>query len=76
MLAEFESLLTRAEEVARQFAALPSRAFELAKRQLRDKTISRAKHYTNELGKEVQELWGDPETIANIRAYLAKTVKK
>ncbi|MFL6244658.1 MAG: enoyl-CoA hydratase/isomerase family protein [Thermoanaerobaculia bacterium] len=70
------SLMTRAEEIARQFAALPARAFELAKRQLRDKTIDRARHYGNELDKEVQELWGDPATLEHVRAYLAKTVKK
>lgn len=66
----------RAVEVARQLAALPARAFTLTKRQLRDRTISRAKHYANELDKEVQELWGNPETLDRVRAYLARTVKK
>jgi enoyl-CoA hydratase len=70
------SLPTRAEEMARHFAALPARVFELTKRQLRDKTIDRAKHYGNELDKEVQALWGNPDTIERVRAYLAKTVKK
>lgn len=70
------SLSTRADELARHFAALPPRAFALAKRQLRDKTIARAKHYGNELDAEVQELWGDPTTIERVREYLAKTVKK
>jgi enoyl-CoA hydratase len=75
-IADAASLETRAQEIARQFAALPPRAFALAKRQVRDKTIDRAKHYANEFGKEVQELWSDPETIGRIREYLAKTVKK
>jgi enoyl-CoA hydratase/carnithine racemase len=75
-VADAAALDARAYEMARQFAALPPRAFALAKRQVRDKTIDRAKHYSNEFGKEVQELWSDPQTIGRIREYLAKTVKK
>src|SRR5687768_15235639 len=52
-----ESLLPRATEVATQLAALPSAVFQLVKRQLRDKSITRAKHYTNELGAAVVEEW-------------------
>jgi enoyl-CoA hydratase len=73
---EAASLTTRAEELAQHFASLPPRAFTLAKRQLRDKTIDRAKHYGHELDAEVQKIWGDPDTIERVRAYLAKTVKK
>lgn len=75
-IAEPAALLARAEEVARQFAALPERAFALAKRQLRDRTISHAKHYANELDADVKELWSDPATHAQVREYLAKTVRK
>lgn len=70
------SLSARAEEMARHYAALPMHAFILAKRQLRDKAIDRARHYGHELDAEVQALWGDPATIEGVRAYLAKTVKK
>jgi hypothetical protein len=52
------------------------RAFALAKRQLRDKAVDRARHYGHELDAEIQALWGDPATIEGIRQYLAKTVKK
>jgi enoyl-CoA hydratase len=69
-------LSSRAEELARHFAGLPARAFALAKQELRDPSISRAKHYGHEIDAEVQKLWGDPETIDNVRAYLAKTVRK
>jgi len=69
-------LIARAEELAVHFASLPERAFALAKRQLRDKTISRARHYANALDGEVSALWSDPATHARIREYLAKTVKK
>lgn len=70
------ALMTRAEEMATHFTALPTRAFQLAKRQLRDRALSRAKHYANELDKEVRELWADPATLEHVRGYLAKTVKK
>lgn len=66
----------RAEEVARQLASHNPRAFALAKHQLRDKAISRAKHYAHELDGEVAELWGDAKTHAHVREYLAKTVRK
>jgi len=70
------SLSARAQEMAQHFASLPARAFALAKRQLRDKAIDRARHYGHELDAEVQELWGDPATIERVRAYLAKTVRR
>jgi len=71
-----DALESRAEEMARQLAALPPHAFALAKRQLRDRTITHAKHYANELDGEVFEQWSSPETHARIHEYLAKTVKK
>jgi enoyl-CoA hydratase len=70
------TLLARAQELAAHFASLPPAAFALAKRQLRDRTISRARHYANELDATVREHWSSDETIAHIRAYLAKTVRK
>jgi enoyl-CoA hydratase len=70
------ALGSRAEEIAMQLAALPEQAFRLAKRQLRDRTISRAKHYANELDPTIMQLWSDEATHARIREYLAKTVKK
>ena len=70
------ALESRAAEVAAQMAALPSEAFALAKRQLRDKAIGRAKHFANELDAAVLDLWRKPETHARIREYLARTIKK
>ena len=71
-----DSLDARAAEMARHLATLPAGAFTLAKRQLRDKTITRAKHFANELDAEVLEQWSDPATHARVREYLAKTVRK
>lgn len=71
-----DNLPARAEEMARHFAGLPEQSFALSKRQLRDRTISRAKHYANEFDDVVREQWSDEATHARIREYLAKTVKK
>ena len=71
-----DDLPARAEAVARQLAALPPAAFGLAKRQLRDRTISRARHYANEQDSDALEQWSAPETHARIREYLARTIKR
>jgi enoyl-CoA hydratase len=73
---EAATLPARATELATQLASLPSRAFALAKYQLRDKAITRAKHFANEIDNEVRELWSDPATHARVREYLARTVRK
>lgn len=68
------SLDARAGEVARQLASLPPDAFGLAKRQLRDTTIARAKHYAHEQDSDTLDQWSTPETLDRIAAYLVKTV--
>lgn len=75
-VADAPALPSRAEEMARQLASLPHDAFALAKRQLRDKTIDHARHFAHELDATVLDLWSDEATLARIREYLAKTVKK
>jgi len=70
------TLEVRAEDMARHLASLPAAAFALAKRQLRDPAVRRAKRYANEIDDEVRELWSDAATHARVREYLAKTVKK
>ena len=71
-----DSLDARAAEVARQLATLPPAVFALTKRQLRDKTIRHAKRYAGELDDDMTKLWGDAETHARIREYLARTVER
>ena len=71
-----DDLPARTEAAARQFAALPPEAFRLAKRQLRDQAVSRAKHFAHELDGDARALWAAPETHARIREYLAKTIKR
>jgi enoyl-CoA hydratase len=71
-----DALDTRATEAARQLAALPFEAFSLAKRQLRDKTVRRAKRYAAELDDDMKRIWADAATHQRIREYLARTVRK
>lgn len=69
-------LPARSAEIATQLAALPPDVFRLAKRQVRDKAIGRARHYANELDASVLDLWRAPQTHARIRDYLARTIRR
>ena len=71
-----DDLSSRAAAVAAQLASLPSEAFQLAKRQLRDKAISRAKHFSHELDAAALEAWCSPATHLRIRDYLDKTIRR
>src|SRR6185436_9723368 len=73
---EPDALLTRANEVARQLAALPPRAFAMAKRQLRDVAVRRVRRYSAEFDADVLDQWSEESTVAHIRAYLDRTVVK
>lgn len=73
---EPDALMDRANEHARQLAALPPKAFALAKRQLRDVALRRARRYANEFDADALAMWSEEETMARIRAYLDRTVRK
>lgn len=69
-------LAARALETAQHYASLPPRAFAAVKRQLREDAIHRAKRYAAEFDSDVMEMWADEETMARVRMYLAKNVRK
>jgi enoyl-CoA hydratase len=71
-----DDLAARAEAVASQLAASPADAFGLAKRQLRSRAINRARHYAHELDAAALEAWSSDATLAHIRAYMDRTVRK
>jgi enoyl-CoA hydratase len=73
---EPEALLDRAHVIAEQLAQLPAKAFRLAKFQLRDPYIRRAKRYAGQHDSDILELWSAPQTHTRIREYLEKTVRK
>ncbi len=60
-------LLTRADVIARELAAIDGRNFAITKKQLRGIDVSDT---------EVVKMWSAPEVHDHIREYLAKTVGK
>ena len=73
---EPDDLLARAEEHARHLAAIPAEQFRLAKHQLRDPYIRRAKRYAAEHDSDALKIWTDPATHVYIREYLGRTIGK
>jgi hypothetical protein len=59
-----------------RLTAVPRRSFELAKRQLRNPALQQWHMTAGALDREVVEAWAAPETLAAVRAYVAKTLKK
>lgn len=75
-LAEPDDLMTRAVEVAAEFAAIPGESFELTKRMLRSPAVSSMEHNREVYGRSVLDRWSHDETYAHIRGYLEKTLRK
>jgi enoyl-CoA hydratase len=71
-----DALLTRAEEVARQLAAIPPPVFRLTKQSLRAEALARMDAADESLDQAVLKVWSAPETHAHIREYLQRTVRK
>jgi enoyl-CoA hydratase len=68
-------LLTRAEVIARELAAIDPRNFAITKRQIRSEALDRIE----KLGakdSEALEMWSAPEVHEHIREYLGRTVHK
>ncbi len=71
-----EALLTRAQEVARQLALIPSAAYRQTKQALRAEALERIEQ-SGELRDQVAlEVWSAAETHAHIREYLRRTLGK
>jgi enoyl-CoA hydratase len=66
-------LLDRAIAAASTLAALPPEAFALTKRQTRQPAFTRGADVTDA---EIEEIWTAPETLARIRDYVARTLRK
>jgi enoyl-CoA hydratase len=71
-----ERLLARAQEKARQFAAIRPEAFAVNKLQMRAPARQFLAHDRTGLQKRIMKVWTAPETAENIRAYVARTFKK
>ena len=71
-----ESLVDEAVAIAERFAALPSAAFALTKQQLREPSLTRIRNAGPRIDPAIQQIWESPATIAAIRDYVARTLKK
>jgi enoyl-CoA hydratase len=69
-------LVDEAVAVAERFAALSPAAFALTKRQLREPAQMRIRNAGPRIDPAIQLSWESPETIAAIRDYVARTLKK
>jgi enoyl-CoA hydratase len=70
-----DQLLDEALAVAESLAAIPSSAFRMTKRQLREPALQRMR--TNAaLDADLTEAWAAADTLAAIRAYVARTLKR
>jgi enoyl-CoA hydratase len=70
-----ERLLDEAVAMAESLAAIPSAAFSLTKRQVREPTRRRIRAGAA-VDADVQDAWASPETLHAIREYVARTLKR
>jgi enoyl-CoA hydratase len=68
-------LVEQAIAVAQAMAAIPASAFALTKRQLREPVLDRM-HAGASIDALVQHSWASDETLAAIRDYVARTLKR
>jgi len=71
---EPQALLERAVAAAKALAALPPKAFALTKRQIRAPALERMQ--SPALDAAIAQIWTAPETLARIRDYVARTLRK
>ena len=71
---EPQALLERAVAAAKALAALPPKAFALTKRQIRAPALERMQ--SPEFDAAIAQIWTAPETLARVRDYVARTLRK
>jgi enoyl-CoA hydratase len=71
---EAHALLEHAVAAANALAALPPKAFALTKRQIRAPALERMQ--SAELDAAITQIWTAPETLARVRDYVARTLRK
>ena len=70
-----DALHEQAMAAAQAMAAIPPTAFALTKRQLREPVLERM-HVGSAIDAIVENAWASDETLATIRAYVARTLKR
>jgi enoyl-CoA hydratase len=71
-----DALLSRAQELARQLAAIPPATFRLTKQALRAEALERMDRASAWLDPAALEVWSAPQTHAYIRDYLRRILGK
>jgi enoyl-CoA hydratase len=71
-----DALPTRAQELARQLALIPPRAYSLTKQSLRAVALERIEKAAEVQDQAALEVWSAPETLAHVREYLRRTLGK
>jgi enoyl-CoA hydratase len=71
-----EEIMTRAQAVARQLAAIPPEAFRLTKQALRAEALERIDKVSEPADRAVLDVWTAAETHAHMREFLQRTVRK
>src|SRR5262245_17432535 len=75
-IVEPDSLIDHAVGIAESLAALPPVPFALTKQQLREPAAKRIRDDGPRVDPLVREIWAGPESLAAIRAYVARTFKR
>ena len=73
---EPQALLDRALAAATTLAALPPQAFTQTKRQTRQDAYERLRRDGARIDAEAMQIWCAEETLARVRDYVARTLKK
>lgn len=71
-----DQLLDHACQAATRLAAIPGKAFEITKRELRGPYLKRLDAVRKTSDAETLETWSTPETLETIRSYVSRTFKK
>ena len=75
-LEEPKGLLDQAMSRARSYAEIPAASFAMTKRQLRHGARQRMVEGLERDDEKIREIWSNEETLAAVRAYLDRTVRK
>jgi enoyl-CoA hydratase len=71
-----ESLLTTALAAARDMASIPAQVFAVTKKQMRMPALEQIDAADRRYGDEVLEQWMSPVTMAAVRAYVERTLRR
>jgi enoyl-CoA hydratase len=69
-------LMERAMAVARTLAALPPATFAATKEQMRQRVADHMAQHGARIDARVDEIWASPQTLQNIRDFVARTIRK